>query len=151
MLHHFCIACAVSCLKTTYKVFALLKSKREADTERQRMKSGAISLDILMTCVWLWLPEWGWTLTFETPLVQESRTDYSVCVFVCVCALSSYDELQLGTLDLLQTLFYRIQTMTTELNLIRHGFMFSVSLGALCQLSPMFVYACPCVCMQACG
>lgn len=63
-----------------------------------------------------------------------------LCRCVCVCELSSYDELRLGALDLLQTLFSRKHTMTTKLNLIRQGFMFSVSAGPLHQ-----AFMCVCV------
>lgn len=49
------------------------------------------------------------------------------CVRVCayLCAPASCDELQLGTLELLQPHFYRIKSVTTVLNFIRRGFMFS--------------------------
>lgn len=51
-----------------------------------------------------------------------------VCACVrnaCLCAPAYYDELQLGTLDVLQSHFYRIKSVTTVRNFIREGFMFS--------------------------
>lgn len=66
---------------------------------------------------------------------------------MCLCAPASCDELQLGKLDLLQTHFYRIKSVTTVLNFIRRGFMFS---GVL----PCFKSGCAdvvCTCKLSCG
>lgn len=95
--------------------------------ERQRMRLGAISLDMLMTCFWLWLLEWGSRKEFRDHFLFPNQRLTFLCrcvhvcpcssVRVCVCApvcLCAYDELQQGTLGPLQTPFSRKHTVTAN-------------------------------------
>lgn len=68
-----------------------------------------------------------------------------VCAYLC--APASCDELQLGTLDLLQPHFYRIKSVTTALNFIRRGFMFSGVLPSFRSGGADAV----CTCILSCG
>ena len=149
------------CLKATFKFNSLqhrrsskTKWEREREREREReSRSGPISVDMLMTCVWL--HEWGCLLTSGTLVVEELRADFSLRLSVCACVCARLLwRTPTGGAGPSPDPFLHRESQPQRRNSLEKGFMLSawaqgpwdsVYIQHTCR--PVSVCVCVCVCV----